>query len=109
VLRTFAGHLHRELRAGDVGGRWGGEEFLVILPHTDLEGAFTVAERIRSATAAEPVPVDGKSITVTISGGCALGPGGSVEAMVRLADIRLYQAKLSGRNQIATTAPPPAG
>jgi two-component system cell cycle response regulator len=106
VLRTFAGRLRRELRAGDVAGRWGGEEFLVILPHTDLEGAFTVAERIRSATAAERVAADDQSIAVTISGGCALGPEESPEAMVKLADIRLYQAKLSGRNQIATTGPP---
>jgi two-component system, cell cycle response regulator len=104
VLRAFAGRLHRQLRAGDVGGRWGGEEFLLILPHTDLEGAFAVAERIRSATAAEPVRADGQSIPVTVSGGCALGPFGSSEAMVKLADARLYQAKLAGRNQIATAA-----
>ncbi len=106
VLRTFAGRMHRELRAGDIGGRWGGEEFLVILPHTDLEGAFTIADRIRSATAAEPVALDGRRITVTISGGCALGPAGSPEALVQLADSRLYQAKLAGRNQIAATGPP---
>ena len=109
VLREFAGRLRREMRGGDVGGRWGGEEFLVILPHTDLEGAFTVADRIRAATAAERVPADGQSIHVTISGGCALGPDESPEAMVKLADIRLYQAKLSGRNQIATTGPPGIG
>jgi diguanylate cyclase (GGDEF)-like protein len=104
ALRAFADHLQRELRAGDVGGRWGGEEFLLILPHTDLAGAVAVADRIRSATAEEPVAVDGRSITVTVSGGCALGPGESPEAVVRLADAGLYQAKLAGRNRIATAA-----
>lgn len=102
VLQVFADHLQRELRAGDVGGRWGGEEFLLILPHTDLAGAVAVADRIRSATAAEPVAVDGRSITVTVSGGCALGPGESPEAVVQLADAGLYEAKLAGRNRIAT-------
>ncbi|MCF4123141.1 diguanylate cyclase [Antribacter sp. KLBMP9083] len=107
VLHAFAGHLHSELRAGDVAGRWGGEEFLVILPHTDLDGALAVAERIRSATAAEPVSVDGQRITVTVSGGCALGPADSPEAIVHLADVGLYRAKSSGRNQIATAPPSP--
>ncbi|MFC8800100.1 diguanylate cyclase [Promicromonospora sp. NPDC057138] len=105
VLRVFAEHLHRELRAGDVGGRWGGEEFLLVLPHTDLAGAVAVADRIRAATAAELVAVDGRSITVTVSGGCALALGESPEAVVQLADAGLYRAKLGGRNQIATAAP----
>lgn len=104
VLHAFAGHLHSELRAGDVAGRWGGEEFLVILPHTGLDGALAVAERIRSATAAKPVSVDGQRITVTVSGGCTLGPADSPEAMVHLADVGLYRAKSSGRNQIAAVA-----
>lgn len=104
VLHAFAGHLHSELRAGDVAGRWGGEEFLVILPHTELDGALAVANRIRAATAAEPVSVDGQRIAVTVSGGCTLGPADSPEAMVHLADVGLYRAKSSGRNQIAAVA-----
>jgi len=55
VLGTFAQRLSETLRAGDIPGRWGGEEFLVILPRTDLDGALVVAERVRSATAAAPV------------------------------------------------------
>ena len=55
VLSTFAQRLSETLRAGDIPGRWGGEEFLVILPRTDLDGALVVAERVRSATAAAPV------------------------------------------------------
>jgi two-component system cell cycle response regulator len=99
VLRAFAGRLSGQLRAGDIGGRWGGEEFLVILPRTDLDGAVAVAERIRSTSAAERVATaDG----VTVSGGCALGPGDSPAALVQAADTCLYRAKLEGRNRIVS-------
>jgi diguanylate cyclase (GGDEF)-like protein len=104
VLRAFAGRVHAELRAGDTSGRWGGEEFLVILPRTDLDGGLEVSERIRAATAAEPVVVGGSKITVTVSGGCALGPGNSVQALVDLADSCMYQAKVGGRDQIVTAS-----
>jgi two-component system cell cycle response regulator len=102
VLRAFADRMSRELRAGDIGGRWGGEEFLVVLPRTDVDGAVEIAGRIRSATAAEPVMLGTDHIVVTTSGGCALGPGESPDALVQLADTALYQAKLEGRNRIAT-------
>jgi two-component system cell cycle response regulator len=106
VLRAFADRISLGLRAGDIAGRWGGEEFLVILPRTDLAGALEVAERIRSATAAAPVTAAGQGIDVRVSGGCALGPGDSVEALVHLADQCLYQAKHRGRNRIVTAALP---
>lgn len=102
VLRAFADRLRTELRAGDIGGRWGGEEFLVILPRTDLDGAVAVAERIRLVTAEQPITAAGQDIGVTVSGGCALGPGETIAAVVQLADACLYQAKAAGRNQIAT-------
>ncbi len=100
VLRTFAERLRTVLRAGDIAGRWGGEEFLIVLPRTDLAGAREVAERIRFITAFEPVVADGKEIDLTVSGGCALGPGDSVEAVVSLADKCLYDAKQAGRNRV---------
>jgi diguanylate cyclase (GGDEF)-like protein len=100
VLRTFADRMSSELRSGDIGGRWGGEEFLAVLPRTDLEGAVEIADRIRSAVAAEPVTIDGVRIDVTTSGGCALGPGPSSERLVDCADTALYRAKLEGRNRI---------
>ena len=100
VLSTFAQRLSETLRAGDIPGRWGGEEFLVILPRTDLDGALVVAERVRSATAAAPVVVAGDDISFTVSGGLALGPGASTAELVHLADTCLYQAKAGGRNQI---------
>jgi two-component system cell cycle response regulator len=100
VLQAFADRIGVGLRAGDIAGRWGGEEFLAILPRTNLDGAFDVAERIRSATAATPVSVAGQDISVTVSGGCALGPAGSTGDLIRLADQCLYRAKGAGRNRI---------
>jgi two-component system, cell cycle response regulator len=104
VLQAFADRVSLGLRTGDIAGRWGGEEFLVILPRTNLAGALEVAERIRCATAAAPVTVAGQDITVSVSGGCALGPADSADAVVHLADQCLYQAKHAGRNRIVTSA-----
>jgi diguanylate cyclase (GGDEF)-like protein len=101
VLHEFAYRLSNELRLEDVAGRWGGEEFLVILPHTDLDGVVEVAERIRAATAATPIIAGTAHITVTVSGGCCGGPGESPEELLRHADTGLYQAKAAGRNRIA--------
>jgi len=105
VLRAFAQRLRDELRVGDIAGRWGGEEFLVVLPRTDLDGAIQVAERIRRATAATPVKAAGQDVIVTVSGGCALGPRDSADALVHAADTQLYAAKAAGRNQIIATTP----
>jgi diguanylate cyclase (GGDEF)-like protein len=104
VLREFAARAQRELRAGDVAGRWGGEEFLVILPRTNLDGARAIAERIRLAAAATPFPAHAHEIAITVSGGCALGPGDSVEGLLAEADTCLYQAKAGGRDRIVTSA-----
>jgi two-component system cell cycle response regulator len=106
VLQAFANRVSLGLRTGDIAGRWGGEEFLVILPRTDLAGALEVAERIRSVTAAAPVTAAGQDITVRVSGGCALGPADSADTVVHLADRCLYQAKHAGRNRIITSALP---
>lgn len=100
VLVEFARRLAAQVRAGDVVGRWGGEEFLVLMPRTDLEGALCVAERIRAVTAASPVTGGGDTIAITVSGGCALGHAEASEDLIKLADDRLYQAKTGGRNRI---------
>jgi diguanylate cyclase (GGDEF)-like protein len=100
VLVEFAHRLTEQLRAGDVAGRWGGEEFLVILPRTDLARAVHVAERIRLATAATPICAFGQIVTITVSGGCAMGPVKEPGELIHAADIRLYQAKTNGRNRI---------
>ncbi len=105
VLVEFARRLLEGLRAGDIAGRWGGEEFLLILPRTDLMGAAQVAERIRTLTAATPITAAAESIIVTVSGGCAAGPADHPGDLVRAADNRLYQAKAAGRNQIVAAGP----
>ena len=100
VLCSFASRMIRELRVGDTAGRWGGEEFLVILPSTGVEGAAHVAERIREVTSATPTSSEGRDIFVTVSGGCVTGPGASPDELVSAADAQLYEAKRSGRNRI---------
>lgn len=104
VLREFARRLAGQIRVGDVAGRWGGEEFLVVLPRTGPDGVLGVGERIRLAVSATPMSAAGQDITVTVSGGCAVGPLDSVEALVAEADARLYRAKAAGRDRIATVA-----
>lgn len=106
VLRAFADRLRHELRAGDVAGRWGGEEFLVILPRTDASGGFEVAERLRAATAGEPIAAGEVDIDVSVSGGCVSGIGHSADALLQAADSCLYRAKASGRNKIIATSLP---
>ncbi|TFB96142.1 diguanylate cyclase [Cryobacterium sp. HLT2-28] len=100
VLAEFARRLKSELREGDVVGRWGGEEFLVVFPRTGRDGALVVAERIRQAIAATPIDADGVPISVTVSAGCALGPLGTAAELVGRADALLYSAKGAGRNRI---------
>ncbi|MEV6873004.1 diguanylate cyclase [Amycolatopsis sp. NPDC051128] len=106
VLREFAHRLSAQVRREDTVCRWGGEEFLVILPGTDIDHARPVAERIRRAISAPPMIVAGHHLAITVSGGCALGPGDSMDELIRQADARLYEAKDMGRNRIV--APPPA-
>jgi diguanylate cyclase (GGDEF)-like protein len=105
VLQEFARRLRAEVRVVDTPGRWGGEEFLVVLPGADSAAALRVAERIGHATAATPVVVDGTPIPITVSGGCATGPVDSPEAQVSRADAALYEAKVSGRNRILPAGP----
>jgi two-component system cell cycle response regulator len=105
VLCEFARRLGQELRAGDIAGRWGGEEFLLILPRTDLAGAVLVAERIRLATAATPTTAGGEDIKITVSGGCAVGQAEEPSELIQIADDRLYEAKAAGRNRIVSGNP----
>ncbi len=108
VLREFARRLAGQVRVGDIPGRWGGEEFLVLLPRTDLAGARLVGERIRLATSATPMDAAGVPVPVTVSGGCAVGPVASVEDLISTADALLYRAKAAGRNRIESTPVDPA-
>ena len=87
---------------GDLFGRYGGEEFAVILPNTDLEGAEEVAERIRQSIAKNTIDYNQKTISVTASIGVAIIDSNDTryEDLISNADLALYQAKAAGRNRV---------
>jgi two-component system, cell cycle response regulator len=90
-----------------VAGRWGGEEFLVVLPGTGGAGAAALGERTRLAVAAAPVPLADEPVAVTTSVGVANGVEDGWVGLVRRADTGLYAAKESGRDRVV--AGPAAG
>jgi diguanylate cyclase (GGDEF)-like protein len=103
VLVEFARRIRTGLRGGDFLARYGGEEFAVLLSRTAPDEAMRIAERIREATAHEPVRFEEQSIPMTVSIGVASGTGATVasaEELLGQADERLYHAKRSGRNQV---------
>ncbi|HVF73923.1 MAG TPA: diguanylate cyclase [Acidimicrobiales bacterium] len=102
VLCEVSRRLGRSLRADDMAGRWGGEEFVLLLPHTDIDGALRAAERVRVAVAGAPVQLADQSLAVTISVGCASGVGEPADELLRRADLALYDAKEAGRNRSAS-------
>jgi two-component system, cell cycle response regulator len=98
VLREVGRRIRTTLRAEDVAGRWGGEEFQVLLPFTDETGAAVLAERLRDAIAAVQFEVgDGRRVAVTASIGVASRADGEADIVGR-ADRALYAAKAEGRN-----------
>ncbi len=107
LLRQLAERIQAELRYTDVPARYGGDEFVVLLPETPSQGAADVAERIRDSMAAKPLVYDGKSIRSTVSIGVASFPedGHTMDALVARADRALYKAKHSGRNCVVCFQP----
>ena len=101
VLMALAAFLERSARQADVVCRYGGEEFVVILPQTSLEPAGVLAERLRRGISQKPIPLSSGPQKVTVSIGMAqLGPTMDAEALVRAADNALYQAKQAGKNRV---------
>jgi two-component system cell cycle response regulator len=104
VLREAARRMSSTLRPYDAVGRYGGEEFLIVLPGSDGLGALTVAERIREAFARRPVATSAGPVALTLSLGVA-SEGGEVatdgNALLRAADSALKRAKSGGRNRTA--------
>lgn len=104
VLREFAQRITANIRGIDLACRFGGEEFVVVMPDTDLSFAYAVAERLRKQIEGEPVTISRApgQVEVTASIGLAAynGVGDSADALLHRADQALYQAKRGGRNRV---------
>jgi diguanylate cyclase (GGDEF)-like protein len=102
VLKEFAQTIKSRLRKYDLFGRYGGEEFVILLPETDSETAYEIAERLRDGIEHSTVDMSG-GISYTISiGGVSIIPnqGTTIEMLFDLTDKALYQAKEKGRNRV---------
>lgn len=113
VLREIAQRVESQVRASDVAARFGGEEFVVLLPGTDAGAAAKLAERIRAAVAATPITVpSGEPVTMTVSIGIAdVSPRPDDEdlktlgdSLIARADVALYAAKSAGRDRVVVEA-----
>ncbi|MFT3736326.1 MAG: diguanylate cyclase [Rhodocyclaceae bacterium] len=101
VLVETVRRCRETLRQSDVPGRWGGEEFVVLLPQTGIRDALQVSERLRILLAANPVATSAGAVPVTLSGGVAQWHAGeSLDELIARADAALYRAKTGGRNAI---------
>ncbi len=100
VLSRVSSLVRNTLRQSDIPVRYGGEEFLLLLPDSTNEGAERAAERIRQKIAKEPFVSQGQTVRVTVSIGVAIFPDDDeqIERVIKFADIALYQAKARGRN-----------
>ncbi len=108
ALRAFALRVREHLRAGDVCARFGGEEFVVVLPATDLPAALEIAERLRHAVADSALLVE-PALTATVSIGAAeFSKGLTPQQLLNMADEAVYSAKKNGRNQVRFYKPVPA-
>lgn len=103
VLSHFARTISGALRPTDLMARFGGEEFVILLPDTDAENSRDVAERLRKLTEGLSFSCTGEDLTISVSIGIAVGSpaaGDSFEALFHLADLALYRAKALGRNRV---------
>jgi diguanylate cyclase (GGDEF)-like protein len=108
VLCRIARETHQLLRKTDQAGRYGGEEFVVLLPETDLSEALLLAQRLRqriSDTAITPEHDAPMPVTVSV-GVAALAPDETGEELIHRADQALYRAKQNGRNRVETALDP---
>lgn len=105
LLKKLATEMTASLRPYDNLGRWGGEEFLCVLPNTDLQGALDSAERFRELISNHFIQINNQQVRTTASIGVANFPhdGHDVSEILRIADAMLYEAKRSGRNRVASS------
>jgi len=108
VLKEFAGRIAANVRGIDLACRYGGEEFVVVMPDTDVNFAYTIAERLRQTVESNPVKISRapNALNVTVSIGIARmeGADDTAEALLHRADQALYRAKRSGRNRVVADA-----
>src|SRR5690606_850637 len=105
VLRIIARTLTQRLRKTDFIARFGGEEFVILMPETDRQGALQIIEAIREAVASCPFHFRDEPLSITLSAGIAeFADTTSPEAIFERADTALYQAKQNGRNRCAVAA-----
>jgi two-component system cell cycle response regulator len=108
VLAQFARHMSTHVRAMDIACRAGGEEFVVLMPNTGLEDAHQIADRLRIYLAGEAYALgEGQpqlAVTVSIGVAATLGASDQMDAVLKRADLALYEAKAAGRNQVISKA-----
>jgi two-component system cell cycle response regulator len=105
VIREFAQRIQRCMRGTDLACRIGGEEFVVVMPETDLSAAVAAAERLRTSVSNQKMPVAGVAEGLTIT--CSIGvtptrADDTVDSSLKRADGALYEAKNGGRNRVCT-------
>lgn len=102
ILKNIANLIKAQLRDSDYVGRWGGEEFLIVLPETSLDKATEIAERIRKLIEHHTFEINGTNIHLTASLGVASVEehGISIDELIQAADIALYSAKTKGKNKV---------
>lgn len=101
ILKDISRKLKEMIRIEDTLSRWGGEEFLLLLPETDLDGGMRIAERFRGDIEASLFIYDGQSIKITMTFGVSFYVGGEgTDYAIRRADEALYEGKNSGRNKV---------
>ncbi len=108
VLKSVAVNLKHQLRRMDIVSRWGGEEFMFLLPETEIDGAVLFAERLRLHIEAHKLPYESATIGLTMSFGVAeFSRPGNIDSLLKNADEALYEAKSSGKNKVVSrrTAP----
>jgi two-component system cell cycle response regulator len=101
VLKEVAQRMKLSVRPYDTVGRYGGEEFLIVVSSSDEQGTMSLAERVRFALESRPIETDAGEVSVTVSCGVAVsnGKGMDPQSLLRLADEALYRAKQQGRNR----------
>jgi diguanylate cyclase (GGDEF)-like protein len=106
ILCELTERVRTSIRSQDILCRWGGEEFLLVLPQTDISHLGGIAEKLRALINSTPFLEASLSLTISCSFGCAQGmPGENLDDLIGRADQSLYAAKNSGRNRVSVNMP----